>query len=261
MTATSERGAKTTMADVDLSELVGYQPYGMIAEHLFPVVPVVHARDDYSVWDQIGMGARVAEYRAEEYARVAYNTTIGGLHRAQDVVLLRQEIRVAQLATDPANYPLQNAVTLAGSRQWNESGASIDDDIQVGRAAIQAATGGLLPNTIVIPGLVAMSLMRRGDRGPLPGVIAGMRVLMATALYTPSASSAPVVEVWGKHVLLAYVAPKPALHTITLGLIFRAQNWRVSVVEPGEYAMRVSITETEKLIAPACGYLIRDAVA
>lgn len=251
------------MADIDLDpkDLEDYHPAGMIAERLFPMVPVVSEVNGYYVWD--GKGAQIAEYRAEEYASTAKNTTLSGLHRAQDAVLLDQEIRVAALATDPARYPPGHTVSLYGTRQWDEPDAHgfIALDIEAGRRVVQTATGGLLPNTIVIPRLVASGMERGGESGPLPAVIDGMRVLLAAVTHVSNKGEGgrPVVDVWGKHVLLAYVAPKPALDTITLGLIFRARSWRVDDESDG--AMRVSIVEAEALIAPACGYLIRDAVA
>lgn len=244
------------MADVDLNELATYHPHGMIATQLFPVVRVVHERDYYYAWDfGTEPGATLREYHAQEFAHTVQGATMAHLHRAQDLVLLDQEIRIARLATDPANYPVTNRVTLAGSRQWNNKDtACIDEDIQTGRKAIQAATGGLLPNTIVIPRLVARSM---SGSAPLPEVVEGMRVLIASTTYVDGEK---FVDVWGNNVLLAFVAPGMALDQVTLGLIFRSQPWRVTEVSDAA-AMRVSIEQAEKLIAPSCGYLIRNVVA
>jgi hypothetical protein len=137
---------------------IGYHPMGMVAEQVFPVVPVKHESDDYYVWDKpsafrldrtdgaytlradgtesrtLSFGATVKGYRCEEYAlrtRItdrmranqddALQLEVSFVRRVQDLLLLEQELRVATLLTTTGNYSSSNRVTLSGTNQWNNA--------------------------------------------------------------------------------------------------------------------------------------------
>jgi hypothetical protein len=145
-----------------LSQLsIGYHPTGMVAEQVFPVVPVAHESDYYYVWDK-GSAFRVARsdgrgslradgaksnledygatpdlYKAEEWALKTRITDrqranqdpvlqleVSKTRRVQDKILLDQEIRVASLLTNTATYASSNVVTLSGTSQWNNASFS-----------------------------------------------------------------------------------------------------------------------------------------
>jgi hypothetical protein len=152
-------GVRGVHVNQPLSNLsIGYHPVGMVAEAVFPVVPVRHESDVYYKWDKgqafrvertdgkstlradgtrakgVNFGASTALYVAEEYALEtkitdrerdnadsALQLEISKLRRVQDLVLLDQEIRVASLLTTAANYAAANTATLSGTSQWNNA--------------------------------------------------------------------------------------------------------------------------------------------
>src|SRR5258707_7341025 len=152
----SVRGVHINQALSQLS--VGFMPQGMVAEQIFPVLPVTHESDAYWVWDkgqafrtersdgkgtlrpdgapskQVNFGGTAKLYTAEEYAakvRVtdrersnadsALRLEVSKMTRAQKLVLWEQEIRVASLLTTSTNYAAGNTVTLSGTSQWNNA--------------------------------------------------------------------------------------------------------------------------------------------
>lgn len=260
------------MADTN-DALTGYQPSGFVAERLFPVVPVAKWRDSYSIWDGWDEGerhpvARVAEYACNEFAVEVRDDEPHVLHHAQDKILLDQEIRVMELATNPENYPSGSEVLLTGTAQWNDvkwNHTPFYQQVFAGINQIRKSTGGLIPNTMIVPFGVAQVLADvpglealRGHGATVLPHILNMRVVIPSTAAASSAD-AGILDLWRKHVILAYVAPKPSLDTLTFGLILRQQPWRVTDI--GDSYNRVSVKETEVLVCGACGYLIRNVIA
>lgn len=305
---------------------LGYHPQGMVAEQIFPVVPVKHESDDYYKWDKgqafriersdgrgslradgtrakgVNFGATVDQYVAEEWALETKITDrerdnadsplqleVSKVRRTQDLLLLDQEVRVAQVLLNSANYLAANVVTFAGAQQWNNASFSsqngqtqsvIEENIDAGREAIRLATGGLEPNVIIIPKAVARVMKRDvGVRdqikytdakiligGHLPPTLWGLRVVMPDAVYTTSVEgeTPQMTDVWGKNVILGYINPNPGLDSLTLGAIFRARPWQVKQWREEEVDTtfyRPSMIQSEKLVAADCGYLMQSVIA
>lgn len=305
---------------------LGYHPANMVAEQIFSVMPVVHENDFYYVWDKgqalrsertdgsgskradgvrarlVEFGAGIAQYIAEEYAYetritdrqrqnqdTALRLEVSKVRRAQDLVLLDQEIRVAKILTTAANYAAANTTTLSGTSQWNAAGFAsqtsgtqsvIEQNVDTGREAIRFATGGLEPNTIIVPRAVARVMKRDvGVRdqikytdpniligGHLPPTLWGLKVVMpgAVNVTTPEGEAVAPADVWGKNVVIAYIDPNPGLDSLTLGMIFRARPWRVDQwrEEPiSSTFYRPSVVQSENLVSADCGYLIAAAIA
>src|SRR5258708_2342141 len=239
---------------------IGYHPMGMVGEQVFPVIKVKKENDLYYLWDKPSafrleradgagtlradgtearmqnFGATLAAYIAKEYAlrtRITDRERANAddvlqleqakIRRTQDLVLLEQELRIANLLTTTANYAATGFVTLAGANQWNsasfvsQSGATqsvIKQNIDAGKEAIRTQTGGYEANTIVVPAAVARVMARDVGiveqvkythpdllvGGYLPSTLWGMRVLMPTAIYTTSnEGEAPTLaDAWGK---------------------------------------------------------------
>lgn len=214
----------------------------------------------------------------------------------QDELMLDYELRVAGIATNAANYASSHKVTNSGTSQWNNASfaslgttgsghSAIKAQIDAGKQAIVTDTGGLLPNTIVIPYQVAIVLnndpgladmekftLNRLLEGDLLDPanqqlkFMGMRVLMPTITYqsTVEGEADSIGYVWGKNVVMAYVNPAPALNSLTFGLTFRKdafgiRSWREESTEETVY--EVSVNQTEKLVAADCAYLISAAIA
>lgn len=318
------RGVHINQALQNLS--IGYHPANMVAEQVFPVLPVQHESDVYWFWDkgqafrqersdgkgtlradgarakEANFGGTAKSYIAEEWALETFitdreranadsalNLEAGKIRRIQDLVLLDQEQRVANLLTTPGNYPAGNTVTLSGTGQWNnasfasQSSATqsiIESNIDAGREAIRLATGGLEPTHIIIPRAVARVMKRDvGVRdqikytdpsvlvgGHLPPQLWGLNVVMPGAVATQSAEgeTPTMVDVWGKNVMLLYVNPSPGLDALTFGYVFRQRPWKVEQWrdEPtSKTYYRASLVQTEQLVAADCAYLIQNAIA
>ncbi len=245
-------------------------------------------------------GATEAGYVAEEFALEtgisdreysnadsALQLELSKTRRVQDEILLDQEIRVAATCLNIANNA--GSITLSGTSQWNNAGfvsqtsgqhSAIYGEFEAGKDTIRKNTGGLFPNTVVIPYSVA-AIMKNDpgledlvkythpdlmEQGLLPRTLWGMRVLIPTVVYTTSVEGEPYVgnDVWGKNVWMGYINPEPGLDILTYGLILRAREWQVKsyrVEEEDSTIFRPSILQAEALIAADCGYLIQSAIA
>ena len=261
-------------------------------------------RADRTAAKRLNFGATLDSYQAQEYAledsisdREAANQdtplqlAASKIRRLQDLVLLDYEIRVATIATTTTNYASTNFATLSGASQWNNSGFAslgttgaghsvIATNIFTGKNAVRAATGGLVPNTIVIPYAVAMVIANdpglidlikytRSDllvEDLLPPVLWGMKVLIPRAEYTAGVEGEAVTltDVWGKNVVLCYVNPNPGLDSLTFGSTFRSRPWQVKTYREEREDMTVyrpSIVQAEKLVTADCAYLINACIA
>ncbi len=305
---------------------VGYHPLGMIAEQVFPVVPVSNESDFYYFWDKgqafrversdgrgslradgtrpklVNFGATLKTYTAEEFAmetRITDRERANAdnalaleqskVRRVQDLLYIDYEIRVASVLTAAATYPAANVVTLSGTSQWNNASFSsqtgnqhsvIKANIEAGKEAIRKATGGLLPNTIVIPRAVAAVMYNDVGLADivkytapnlmvddlLPQTLWGMRVLIPTVPFTTSAEgeNPAMSDVWGKNVILLYRDPNPGLDALTLGLTLRQRPWQVKQYRDEQIdatVYRPGFVQAEQLVAPDCGYLLQNVIA
>lgn len=172
-------GASGVHINAELTSLsIAYHPDGMIAEQVFPVIPVKHLSDTYWKWDKgqrfnllrsDGYGSLVADgTRAKElkfgatrdtYTAQPFKHAVGitdlemanadvslaleteRTRAAQDIVLLDYETRVANTVTTAGSYASANKVTNSGTSQWNN--ASFTSQNSVGQSVIagQILTG------------------------------------------------------------------------------------------------------------------------
>lgn len=305
---------------------VGYHPLGMIAEQVFPVVPVSNESDYYYFWDKgqafrversdgkgslradgtrpklVNFGATLKTYTAEEFAmetRITDRERANAdnalaleqskVRRVQDLLYIDYEIRVSGALTAAATYPAANVVTLSGTSQWNNASFSsqtgnqhsvIKANIEAGKEAIRKATGGLLPNAIVIPRAVAAVMYNDVGLADivkytapnlmvddlLPQTLWGMRVLIPTVPFTTSAEgeTPAMSDVWGKNVILLYRDPNPGLDALTLGLTLRQRPWQVKQYRDEQIDAtfyRPGFVQAEQLVAADCGYLLQNVIA
>lgn len=217
------------------------------------------------------------------------------IHGIQDELMLDYEIRVANIIRTAANYAAANTTTLAGVNQWNNASfaslnsnglghSTIKANLDAGKKAVIAATGGILPNTIVLPYEVA--IVMNNDPGLIdkekytlstllstdmldlenPPKLWGMRVLIPTVQFQTTTEGEPdaLGAVWGKDVWMGFVNPRIGLNSLTFGLTFRkggfdVRSWREEKSKENMY--ECSLLQTEKLVAADCGYLIKNAIA
>jgi len=205
-----------------------------------------------------------------------------------NMLLLNREKRGVTLLTAAATYATSgNTVTLSGTEQFNN--ASFDSDslvdaievrIDAGKEAIRTAIGRD-PNTIVIPSAVARVVKRDASvrelikytdntllvNGDLPPTLWNMRVLIPGGIYASNEEGQTFSgsDIWGKHILMAYVAPNARTpRTMTFGLTFQNQPRQISKWrEDGRKSDAIEISEilVEKVVSEYCGYLIRNAIA
>lgn len=250
----------------------------------------------------VNFGATLKTYTAEEFAmetRITDRERANAdnalaleqskVRRVQDLLYIDYEIRVAAALTTAATYPAANVATLSGTSQWNNASFAsqtgnqhsiIKANIEAGKEAIRKATGGLLPNTIVIPRAVAAVMYNDVGLADivkytapnlmvddlLPQTLWGMRVLIPTVPFTTSAEgeNPAMSDVWGKNVILMYRDPNPGLDALTLGLTLRQRPWQVKQYRDEQIDAtfyRPGFVQAEQLVAPDCGYLLQNVIA
>jgi hypothetical protein len=207
----------------------------------------------------------------------------------QDELMLDFELRVKSMCQTTTNYASSNYTTLSGTAQWNNAGftsigtaghSAIKAVIDGGKKAISASSGGLKPNTIIIPfevaivmnndaGLVDLLKYTKDDmlvEDLLPPTLWGMKVLVPTATFqtTTEGEADSLSYVWGKSVWMGYVDPNPGLETLTFGTTFRWEDFQVRTWQEQRERIdvyEVSVNQDEHLVAADCGYLIQNAIA
>jgi len=206
-----------------------------------------------------------------------------GTEYATDKVMLAKEVRVATKMTTAANWASGNTVTLSGTSQWSDYTNS--DPISDVEAALDTIHGktGMRVNTMVLPFLIWKKLKHHPDivdrikysqKGLVTIDLLGEifeieNILLAEALYTTTnegvaAGSESYSYVWGKDVVLAYVAGNPGVQIPTAMYQFTSaqrgiRRWR----EEAEHQDVVEAFELvdEKIVSNLLGYVIKAAIA
>lgn len=261
------------------------------------------ARADKTRPRMLNFGATEDSYTATEFALEtsvsdrelanqdsALNLQVSKVRRVQDLILLDQEVRVATICTTTGNN--SGSVTNSGTTQWNNASfasigtaqhSAIKTQIETGKESIRTATGGLLPNVIVIPrevwavmvNDVGLADLIKYNFSPaqdllssdfLGGTLWGMKLLVPTGMYTSvvEGETFSSTSIWGKNVWMGYVNPNPGLDALTYGTIFRAREWQVKTYRDeftDTTVYRPSLVQAEKLVTKDCGYLIHNAIA
>lgn len=154
----------------------GYQNAEMVAQYLFPVVPVDQragkiiqfGREDFRLYNTgrapgsntkrvqygyLGDPFALTDHSLEgvvpfeimQEANAVPHIDMGTLavKKTQNVILLKSEYDAAAIATNAANYAAANKTALAGTSQWSDhTGVSQPStDIETAREAVRAATG------------------------------------------------------------------------------------------------------------------------
>lgn len=172
--------------------------------------------------------------------------------------------------------------------QWSDYGASDPAQDLAGWMDEVEVDIGREPNTLVIGKQAWMKLkfhpvlidaIRYTQRGVLTdALIAELldldRVLVGRALYTADPEGTPEANVtysriWGKHALLAYVTPRPALRTATAGYTFvwqRVPNARQYIKRYRYETKEMDAIEAnsyfdQRIISPEAGIFLSSVVA
>ncbi len=216
--------------------------------------------------------------REKENADNPLNLDIDTTEVLTDMITLGREKRIADLLTTAANFT--NKTTLTGTDQWSDyTNSDPIDDVETAKQAINAAIG-INANSMVLPRQVYDKLkhhpqildrIKYSQKGIinadlLSSVFEIPNIFIAESLYNTAneGQTVSLSRVWGKHVLLAYVTPRPGLRQISLGYSFNTkdrQTFKYREDGISSDVIRVKEIIDEKLVAELAGYLIRSAVA
>lgn len=315
----AELSAKNVHQDAVLTNLaIGYHPSGFVAEEILPVVKVQNESDKYYTWNrqeafynpnqgwtlradktaahELSFQASTSTYTAEEYAlKTAVSDREKGnadsvlrlreakMRRIQDLLMLDQERRVANLLTTYGNYASGHATTLTDSDQWDDSSGSdtitIESDLDTGKEQVRSAIG-MEPTEILFPAAVAKVVKRDSDirdlikytqsdllvNGDLPPTMFNMNVHIAGTTYTGTAKGADASysDVWSDYVvMIANGGRANLIDEPSFGKILRARDWKVRTWRDEEIAseyIETSVIQDEKITSSYCGYLIADVL-
>lgn len=312
---------ETSVAQVHYARLlenlsIDYMPKGLVAEELVPVVPVVHENDKYVVWNrddrmstvddlrpdgvrarQVDFGWTYAGYFTEERALEVKLTDrerdnadnilqlqLSKVRGVQAKLLINQEIRIAGMFANTANYASTNVVNIGSvaTNQFNNASftGSIEQVIDSAKETVRIQLGGELANRLVIPKAVAMVVKRDAkirdlikfthsdllSGGDLPPVLWDLEVRVPAASYNTAIEGATgnMTDVWGKHMWVMYRTDNPGLNQINFGYIFRVKGlqvktWREEPIDTTFF--RPFYNQTEKIVSPYAGYFMQNVIA
>lgn len=202
------------------------------------------------------------------------------VNAVQSIIELRLEKEQADLALNPATYPAGNKITLSGTSQFSNAASTPISVIETAREAIRSQTGRY-PNLMVMGPAVMASLKHHStliDRtkytspdsvttAVIGALLTVPRVVVAQSIYYDDAGVQ--YDVWGKHVVLAYVDPSPRASAglPSYGYTYRLGGGYPLVEEPYfERNPKSWIYPVTDVVAPVissaiAGYLIQNAVA
>lgn len=200
----------------------------------------------------------------------------------QEKLNLGREVEQATKARDPNSYDAGSVVTLAGVNQWGDAASDPAGVIDAAQETIRQSIG-VYANTLIVPAAVNIVLKRHPDildafKYTQTGILDDSQLrqyfgiqnyCVPTVVYADSSGN--FIDVWGKDVILAYVAPtntgmqlsqaRPAFgYTLTMN--------NHPMVEPTVSERRcktnyypVFYDYTPEIFCQLAGFLIRDAVA
>ena len=208
-----------------------------------------------------------------------------GIMEIRDSLDNQKELRVAEIAFDPATYMSSLTTQLTGNARWDNAAS---DPL---RAMLNAMVTMIVkPNTLVI-GAEAWNVLRQHARvaaaiypmGGNAGAGGSAVTQQAVANYLglsrvsvgqrwldmapPGADDPDFERVWGNHAALIYVNPSPGLYrrnfltsfVETRSVVVREWDRKRGV--RGELYLKDAWTETTKLVAPFAGYLFQDVIS
>ena len=244
--------AQARVIDPVLSTIAqGYQNSEMIAPFLFPTVPanlrggniIAFGKEAFMLYasqrapgentKRVKFGYAGAPFSLVDYSlegvcpievqqEAANGASIDMCARAiggvSAIMVLRLEKQAADIARNAASYGAANKVTLSGTAQWSDFGATSDPiaAVETAKEAIRAATGKR-PNTITM-GAAVMAKLRQHPKiverikytgrdvatnELLASLFGVQRVVSGDAIYSNDAGTA-FTDVWGKDVVVAY---------------------------------------------------------
>lgn len=193
---TQQTPAQARVIDPVLTSVAqGFQQSALVAERLFPAVPVMQrggrivsfGRDDFRLYvtgrtpgantKRVQYGYSGASFSLEQHALEGVvpielmqdaqavpgiDLATVAVRRTQNIIALRRERAAADLATTASNYPVSNRVTLSGTDQWSHASSNPANNLNVASDAVRRAIGRR-PNTVLL-GAAVMSALRNNPQ-------------------------------------------------------------------------------------------------
>lgn len=173
----------------------------------------------YSLY-QHSLAAEVPQELLEEAQAVpGINLSSVAVNNVMDAISLQTEYEQAQIARNASNYGTNNKITLSGSGQWSHADSNPAANVEVAKEAVRASTGHR-PNIAVIGSKVLPALNQHAriiDRIKYTGrdsislemlaALWGIDEVVEGASVYADPETESFVDVWGKDVVFAYVAP------------------------------------------------------
>lgn len=310
--------------DVALSQFAQlYRNNTLVAEQLFPRVEVIRQSDFFWLFGRENQALRENTLRApgspaeriqQTLSKTKYfandhalarvipdeergNFMAGDLEQwatqaIMDKLMLDEEVNVAALATNTANYAGTNSVTLAGTSQWSDLGNSTPiSDVETAKSQIRQI--GQEANVMIIsdpvyqklrvhPAILQRMIYTKNSGGgaggagqvtlqDLAAIFGVEKVMLASAIQIDNAGN--VSYVWGKHVVLAYCQMNSTPMDVSFGKTF---VWTQAPGTVGGFVTEIA-RETpaskksdelathfyygQQVTSNISGYLIKNAVA
>lgn len=206
---------------------------------------------------------------------------IDATENVTDMHLVAREVELA--ATLTSTSVLTQNVTLSGTDQFNDAGSDPIGVLSDAMSAIHSNTF-LTANTAVIPKQVFdvmknhaafIERIKYSQKGIVTAeliaeVLGVERVIIATAGKNTAkeGQTDTMGYVWGKDIILAYIAPKIEQKMLTLGLTYTWQEMQVERLRgvdeedrKGTYVRVGNHYYDQNLVSAECGYLIKNAIA
>lgn len=215
----------------------------------------------------------------QDQADAALNPLVDATETVTEQLLLDREKNLATILTSSSN--LTQYTALSGTSQWSDYANSDPiGDIRTARTTIHASTFRK-PNTIIMGKEVFDMLsehpqiierVKYSQLGVLTEELLARvfqveKILVGESGYNSAAEGQTdaMTYVWGKNVIVAYIAPQVRLKQVTLGYTFTysqriAKRWRDEDRE-GTYVRIGNDNYVQKVISAGAGYLIQTAVA
>jgi hypothetical protein len=293
----------------------GFSHNAFVGGSLFPVVPVDQrggkiisfGKEDFMLYNtgrspgqntkRVQFGYASGDYVLEQHAiegtlpmETMSEADVPGIdmasrtiYQTQNIIAMRLEKARADLARATASYAAGNFVTLSGTDQWSDYGATSDpgDDVDVAKETIRSKTGKR-PNTMVM-GAAVYSKLRRNPKilsffqySAGSGQLATVQMLsqyfeianiqVGDAAFSDDAGV--FSDVWGKDVVLAYTETSSLANqgTPTFGYTYQLRNFPM-VEEPyydrsaKSWIYPVTDEVNPVVASNVAGYVIKAAVA
>lgn len=236
---------------------------------------------------------QVGEYISEEMlnnAELPLNPQADTVMNLIDTIKLGKEYALAQVLTNATATNLSQNTTLSGTSQWSDYNNSDPfSNITTAISTIRDGSFGKEANTIIMgwavmqkivyhPDIVAMfpgagAITKDMLKNAIGSIFGIQNVLIGSAVYNTAVKGSTAVkgDVWGKHVIVAYIEPRPTLMSRSLAFTYAQKNNRDVNVRAlnsdtellQRKAMYCEVTESydQVLVDEKCAYLVKNAVA